>query len=72
MNIFRKPVKETQQQRLLRLLNERGKKGIRSYERINLYMLQMPVRVMELKRKGYPIISEPIEHSREVKYILVS
>lgn len=71
IDIFRKPTKETQKQKLLRLLNERGSKGVGSFERVNLYMLQMPVRVMELRRKGYNIISKPIEHSKEVKYILV-
>lgn len=71
MNIFRKPTKETQQQKILRMLNERGRKGIGSYERVNLAMLQMPVRIMELRRKGFNILSEPVAHSQEVTYILV-
>lgn len=56
---------------LLRLLRERGESGVNSFERIkDLYMVQMPVIIFRLKRKGFNIISEK-QSDQSVNYILI-
>ena len=54
----------TQRQRILRMLEEAGPRGIRSDECIKDYMPRAAARVQELKDQGYPISSE-----REGKYV---
>jgi len=63
--------KQSQQTRLLALLRRRGSNGIRSYERAKLRMLQMPVRILELRRQGFDIISKRCDNGKEVRYVLV-
>ena len=62
--------KATQRRVVLDLLEKRGPKGVGSFERIKLGILQMPTRIYELKRLGYNIGSYHKEGSREVIYVL--
>ena len=55
----------TQQQKILNILKI---KGLNSYE-YRMQFIQLPVRIKELKARGYNIISRP-EKNRSVTYIL--
>lgn len=59
-----------QKEDIIQLLRHRGGRGIRSFERVHLKMLQLPARIKELKERGYDIRSFPVEGSREVRYVL--
>ena len=58
----------TQQQRILRLLKERGKDGVYVYEFMTprnmggLGVSQYGARIMELRRRGYKIINKKPGH----------
>lgn len=60
----------TQQQDILQLLKERKYKGIHSFERASFYMLQMPVRIKELKKQGVDIRTRRCDSNRGVIYYL--
>lgn len=65
-----KSFKETQQQKVLRLLKDAGNNGVNSHDLTYIHSIkQAPTRVQELEQKGYKIASIPQEN-RSVNYIL--
>jgi biotin operon repressor len=59
-NYIRRP---TQEQRILKLLRERGDSGVSAKEITDeLGILQYNARVFGLRRKGYNIVNDPIGH----------
>lgn len=49
--------KETQKEKILRLLTEAGQTGINSFGIARDLALQLPTRIFELREQGYEIIS---------------
>lgn len=64
-------MKETQRQKVLRLLKEAGPLGVSSYEFTYSHAVkQAPARILELKRLGHTITDKPSDQ-RSVRYFLV-
>ena len=58
----------TQHQRILLILRDAGSAGMNSYT-WRMKFIQLPVRIKELKEKGYGIVSQT-NKNRSVNYIL--
>lgn len=66
-----KTQKETQRQKVLRLLKEAGQSGINSHDLTYIHGIkQAPTRVQELEAEGYNILATPPLENRSVNYIL--
>lgn len=63
-------MKRTQHQKILQLLKERKYKGIHSYERIDLHILQLMTRIFELKKMGHDIRTRQSDKNAGVIYYL--
>lgn len=64
-------MKETQRNKVLRLLRQAGSNGVSSYEfTYTHHIKQAPTRIWELKRLGH-IINERPADQKSVRYILV-
>lgn len=66
-----KQLKETQRQKILRLLKEAGQSGVNSHDLTYIHGIkQAPTRVHELEAEGYLITTTPPLENRSVNYIL--
>lgn len=65
-----KNFKETQREKVLRLLREAGNSGINSHDLTYIHSIkQAPTRIYELQEEGYLISTRPLKN-RSVIYIL--
>lgn len=63
--------KETQRQKVLRLLRESGKSGLNSHDLTYIHGIkQAPTRIYELIEKGYKISSSAPHKNRSIDYVL--
>ena len=60
---------KTQHEQILEILRASGKRGMNSYE-YRMRFIQIPVRIKELKAKGY-LITTRQNKNRSVDYILI-
>ena len=64
-------LKETQRQKVLRLLKESGQSGINSHDLTYIHGIkQAPTRVKELRSEGFLITTTPPLENKSVNYIL--
>lgn len=59
----------TQHQRILEILRRTGQVGMNSYQ-YRMQFIQLPVRIKELKERGYGIVSRT-NPNRSVDYVLI-
>lgn len=66
-----KTFKETQQQKILRLLQEAGQQGVNSHDLTYIHSIkQAPTRIHELEKMGYLISTLTGFRNRSVQYVL--
>lgn len=61
----------TQKERVLKLLRERGSRGVRSFEFYEMRIPRGAARINDLKEEGYKITSESIDNGNERLYKLI-
>ena len=61
----------TQKERVLKLLRERGSRGVRSFEFYEMRIPRGAARINDLKEEGYKITSGSIDNGNERLYKLI-
>ena len=64
-------MKETQKERVLRMLTEAGPEGVTSNQFYGACLPRFGARIHELKAEGHDVVKEPVEQGH-FRYILVS